>query len=144
MTAKITLTSALLGFVSTLMAHAWAILRLKHHGQGLAMRDLFLVALGLLAALLVWATAALTDGSVPGYPPVVIVAVSAASFAVAYSFMGRAAAAGYVITVLATEPVGLVLRALELHALDKLLTTWVFVALFMLFLRSSRLQAKTE
>jgi len=133
-----TSTQALSGLVRAILAHAWTILRFKHHGHGLRIGDFSLLFLGVVAVLCVLATAAITPSSPDGHHPLVVAVITAAIFACCFSFCGRVCVAGFILTTIATEPVSIALRLVGLGgALETAFTLWVLVAQLVFFFRAA-------
>lgn len=144
MSQRPTITEALTGYAMSLAGHAWAILRFRHRGQGLAGPDAQLLTLGLIATFLAFTTAAVTPSENISHSAVIVGAIAAASFAASYSFFGRVAAAGFIITTIVSEPVAIAFRAGGLAQIDTILSVWVLAAQIVFFARTSGLQAKAK
>lgn len=133
-----TIAQALSLLLRGFAAHGWIIMRFRHHGQGLALAELHLLILGLLALASVCATAyiAPTSGSV--HHPMMVGALTAGIFAACYTFCGRAGVAGFIITTMLTEPVSIGLRLGGLSdVVDPVFTLWVLAAQLVFFFRAA-------
>ncbi len=117
--------------------HAWEILRFRHRGAGLLMSDMALLTVCCMGVLAVLATAILTPSSAVPHHPLYVAAIMAATFACCFSFCGRICAAGFAVTIIATEPVAIVLRLAGLEEVDVLFTIWVIAGQLIFFFRAA-------
>lgn len=138
MPEKHSITEAIGGLISCFAAHAWAILRFRHYGQGLTLAELPLLCLGVLAAASVSATAFLAPSDNAAHHPLMVGALTAGIFAACYTFCGRAGVAGFIILTIFTEPVSIALRLAGLgDVVDPIFTLWVLAAELVFFFRAA-------
>ena len=138
MPEKHTVAQAVSGLLRSFTAHGWAIMRFRHHGQGLGLAELTLLMLGLLAVASVCATAYIAPTSGAVHHPLMVGALTAGIFAACFIFCGRAGVAGFIITTILTEPVSIALRLAGLgDVVDPVFTLWVLAAQLVFFFRAA-------